>query len=343
MSTASGHDYQVAIAKQTAKGTAASTAEFAIPVFEADFNPVQDRIRHEVADGNAYRPGGFITTNRAEGRAVFASFPDSVSRLLHAHMGADAVTGAADPWTHTITRSATQPWHTVWVKRPVPGGTYQWDRFEDVRARGLDIMWASGTQLKVGLDMLGLEAVVDASAPTITTTNSLDNSEEYHTWAGSTLLLDIDATPAVTQVSNLQEATIRLAYEGMEPIYTDEVTPQDIHQGLWSVEFSTSGFLQDYGAYKATFFGSDTASDTGLSSTIVKGSLDFTFPVGPVANADREMTVAIPSVEFQMTAPAVDVSAGPVPVQITGILSKPASGEPVTFTVKNATEADLDA
>lgn len=334
-SVAAGHRYKFALAKQAAEGTAESIAEFAIPLFGGGFSPQEDRARFEVADGNAYRPGGYKSRAWVEGSPELACFPDSIGRLLMGHFGTDTKTGAADPYSHAFTRSDSPPWHTVWIARPKPDGTYFWERGEDVQIKTIEIAWAAGAPLRCTVGLIGKKTKGNVSAPTITTTNDLDNGELYYTSLDSVLNIDIDATPSVTQVRNIEAFTIHFGYDDEELIQTDELFPRFRDPGLWTVGYSADIVLEDYAAYLATFYGADNASDAYQSKTIVSGSLDHTINTAPTTNADRTLNFSLPALEFALTAPDPDVSGRAVRANLTAEIQKPASGEPATVTLEN--------
>lgn len=334
---ATGHRYKVAIAKQTAEGTPATSPDYIIPAYSGGLAPVQNRQRHEVADGNAYRPGGFIQRAHVEGSVELACFPNSIGRILMGHLASDTLSGIADPWTHTMVRADNQPWHTVWIARPKPDATLHWDRFEDCLIPSIEFGWAAGVPLRCSVRIVGKAAVGNlAAAPAGGVENKLDNSEVFYTAIGSVLNLDLDATPAVTRVRNIESFTMRFAYEGLELVQTDELTPRFRDSGLWTVGFSADALLENYESYLATFFGSKSAAAAALSGTIVSGSLDFLFNTAPTVNANRTLQVKLPALEYAVTAPDIDASGRGVRVGLTAEVQRPAAGDPLTTILKNA-------
>ncbi len=334
-----GHKFEIAVAKQTAEGTPATTADYSIPVFSGIMNPGEERAQHDATGPEAYRPGSFKKRADAGGSPVFGCFPNSLGRLAFGHLGSDTVTGSVDPWTHTMIRADNMPWETIWAKRPKVDGTFQWDRFEDAFFKSLEWQWATGMPLRVATEILAKKGRVDVAAPTVTTTNKYDNAEKWHHSIASTLKLDLDTTPAATQIRNVQSFTLRAAYADATLEQTDELHPRFRDLGLWSTGFSADVLLEDYAAYKATFFGSKTATDVPQSGTILVGAIDFTIDVGPAADANRTLQFLLPAQEFFLTPPEVDPSGKGLRATLTAALAKPASGEPFTLKLKNALSA----
>lgn len=335
-----GHRFKVAIAKQTAEGTAATTPDFIIPCYGGNVMPVEDRQRHEVADGQAFRPGGFKARGSVEGSPQLACFPDSIGRLLQGHLASDTVSGAADPFSHTIVRADTPPWHTVWIQRPKGDGTVQWDKAIDVTIKTIELAYAAGVPLRCTTGLMGKKMQANVAAPSGGTENKLDNSQSYYTAIGAVLNLDLDATPATTRNRHLQSWTLHLGYDDATLEQTDEFTPSHRDLGLWTVGFSADMLLQNYEAYNATFFGAKAPSaGTEQSQTIIRGSLDLTIGVAPTVNANREIKLTIPAVEFALTPPDIDTSGKGLRATLTAELQAPASGAPFTALLKNALSA----
>lgn len=336
---APGHRYKVALAKQSAEGTPSAAPDFIIPVYGGNLMPREDRQPHEVADGQPYRPGGYKSRGDVEGSPEFACFPNSLGRILMGHFGVDTVSGGADPYSHAFTRGDSPPWHTGWIARPKPDGTSMWEKFEDLVISSVEFAWAKGAPLRVTTGVVGKKAVGNVSAPVGGVENKLDNSEPWFTAIGSVLNLDLDATPAVSRIRNVEGFTLRFGYDDLELIQTDEFYPRYRDPGLWTVGFSADIVLENYEAYLATFYGSKTASAADHSQAIVSGALDFTIPVGPVADANRTLQFLLPALQYQLSAPDIDTSGRAVRANLTAELQRPASGEAATVKLKNAQAA----
>ena len=333
------HKFKFALAKQSAEGTPATVAEYAIPAYAGDAGPEEARANHDVVDGNAWRPGEYKQRLWASGAFEFAAFPDSLPRIISAHAGAanDTVTGGADPYTHTQVRKDSPQYHTVWVARPKTDGTFEWDKLVDCLFKSIEFRYASGQLLHVAVELLGMSAVGNATGPTITTTNQITAADHGFTSIGATMLLDLATTPAATAYRKLESATVRLDYTGMALNWTDSLTPRYFEQGRWEVSFTATGVAEDWTEFNQTFYGSAAPSaNTAGSALTTRGALDFTFPIAPTANANRTFQIIVPEIQFSVTRPAADPGGGGLRYAMRGILQSPASGEPVTLKTKNA-------
>src|SRR5215471_16057787 len=98
-----GDQFRVALGKQgSGQGQVLTTVEYQVP-FESGIITPQETREMYPALGAAYQKGQYKTKTWTEGEITFFGFPDSIGRFLTSHYGADAITGAGDPWTHTIT------------------------------------------------------------------------------------------------------------------------------------------------------------------------------------------------------------------------------------------------
>lgn len=331
-----GDKFRIALAKQsTGQGQVLTTAEYEVPFETGLIGPMETREMFP-ALGAAYQKGQYKTKTWTEGDITFFGFPDSIGRLLVAHMGTDAITGAGDPWTHTITFDNTFDFLNLFVARPLANGTVEWDRYLDTVIRSLDINWAGGELLRVVAGVIGQESTVAISAPTITTTNLLSEAGPYYTFADTVELLDLDATPAVTSTHALQTVDVHMGYDSMELIQTDLLKPSFVDLKKWNVGLSGSFLMADWAMFKSTFYGSKTASNTAQSATVVKGSIDLTIQVGPAALSTRTLQIKMPAVDFSIESPQPNSDGAGLVASFTGALGDPGGSAPITCILKNA-------
>lgn len=330
-----GHRYQTALAKQSAAGTAATVAEFAIPAYGGIVSPMENRTPFEILDGSAYSSGEFKDKAWSSGSVQFQSFPDSIGRLLTAHLGSDTMTGAGADKTHTIVFNGAPQWLTVWGQRPLTGTSVEWDRYMDSFIKSIELQYVAGSLFRAECEFLSRIGTVNVTAPTITTSNVLDAAGPYHTWAGADIKMDLATTPATTVVANLQSFTIKMSYDGADLLQTQNLTADFRDLQKWKVEMSGDFIVSDWAAYKNTFFGSATASNVDQSAVVTVGSLDVLVKTGPTVDALKSVQVKIPAITLSLEAPSPNVSGEGLKASMTGKLAKPASGAPVTAIVLN--------
>lgn len=332
--------YKFSIGKQSAFGTPVANPDYQIPVYSADLGPAEERTDLALIEGQAFLPGQYKTKAWFEGDVVWASHPDSTPRLLAAHFGtsSDTVTGAGDPRTHTFARKDTPLPHTVWVGRPVAGGTFEYDKGVDCIVTKLDFMYETGQLFKIGTHILGASTLGVATAPTPTNTIFIPTAGNFgHTWARAAIKLDLNATPATTPITNIQSFTVTCEYPNAEYMYAQNLNPDFYSGGLWALSFEATVIFQNWQTYNWTYYGSTSPSaNAAQSSTIGSGAVDFLIDQEPTS-ANRTGDIPIPYCQMWVDKPSPNADGSGITSTLHGVLSQPASGEPISPVFKNNT------
>jgi hypothetical protein len=334
------HKFKFGSAKQTAFGSVAANPDYQTPVYSATLSPMETRNDIAVVQGTAFsRVSQLKGEAWAAGDVEWASLAAGAGRILAAHFGtsSDAITGAGDPYTHTFTRKDVQLPHTVWMSKPKNDGTFEHDRLLDCISPTLVIEYTTGQLLRLKSTYLGSLATGLATAPTPTTTETITPTGYGHTWRGATLNLDVDATPAVTAINNVQNFTLTSTYPNATWMYAQNLNPDYLDLGLYDIGFSASIILPSWAYYNATYYGAKApGANTAQSSTVLSGSLIFTIQQEPVS-ANRTMVITMPAVLFEMAPVGPDPGGAGLVATVTGQLQDPGVGvEPITIAIKNA-------
>jgi len=298
---------------------------------------MEERTDYEVIQGDSYRPGAYKSKAWGAGSIEWASFPDSDGLLIASHMGLDTKTGAGDPFTHTITFNGSPFWDTIYVGRPLAGGTYPWDQYLDCLLTTCDLAYETGQMTRIVTDVLAKKVTTKATAPTITTTKTLDTAAERFGWVAPTFLLDLDVTPAASAVVTVQNFTFHQGFDSADLKNTVNLAPDYRDLGLWSVGFNGTFLMANWDAYYTTFFGTRTpGANTAQSAVVVRGAVDATLQIGPPANANRTRQTILPATELEIEAPEPNNDGSGLVVNFSGKLEKPPSGEPITHVLKSS-------
>lgn len=334
------NQYKFSLGKQTAFGSAVANPDYQIPVYDADIGPAEERSDLELIEGQAFLPGQYKTKAWFEGDVTWASHPDSNGRLLAAHYGtsSDTVSGTT-PKIHTYARKDAPAPHTMWVGRPVAGGTFEYDKGIDVIATELAFQYENGQLFKIGSHLMGASTLGVATAPTPTNVIFIPTAGLFgHTFARAALKLDLATTPATTSITTFQSFTVTSSYNA-EYIATQNLNPEFYSQGLWSLSMEATFIVKDWQAYNTTFFGSASPSaNTAQSSSAVAGSFDALIDHEPT-DANKTLQIKIPYMQFSLSRPTPNADASGLTASLTGVLSQPASGEPITVIQNNAVAA----
>lgn len=325
---------EIAFGVQAGEGTALSTPKFSHPIISGFPRPVEDiqEFEHTVTDDLI--PGLYKTQQWWEMDSTFYSLPSAAATWLYAILGANADTGAGDPYTHTITQDSTPPFLTVYAT--VPGTKYR--KFYDGTVNELSLVFEAGKPLIINVKMSGyFPADLSGAYTTATNVVTIGNSGPWHTFIGSTLLLDYDATPAASAGPAITGGTITFSREA-SLIQTTAFNPSVTSYGRFRVSGSINTVWDStaaYKAFKATYYGSTTG--TTSSQSVVMGALDLTFPSGPATNAGRTLQVQVQNASIRVPDPPdADPSGGPLTMTHTLLTAKPASGSIATVVAKNS-------
>jgi hypothetical protein len=298
---------------------------------------MEDRSDLALIEGQAFLPGQYKTKAWFEGDVTWASHPDSNGRIIAAHFGtaSDTVTGTT-PKIHTFARKDAPAYHTMWVGRPVAGGTFEYDKGVNVVVPELKFQYENGQLFKLATHVLGSSTVGVATAPSPTNTIFIPTTGFFgHTWARAVIKNDLATTPAATTVTNFVSWTVTSSYNA-EYIATQSLNPTYYSQGLWSLSFEAEFIVADWAAYNVTFFGSASPSaNAAQSSNAVSGSFDVTLDHEPT-DANKTLQIKIPYMQFSLSRPTPNADASGLTATMSGVLSQPASGEPITVIQNNA-------
>lgn len=323
---------ELGIAKQTAEDSAAANPTYALPVFEGLPSPMQSINPIPVTDTASTIPAIYKSEAHWEFNGTVPGLPQSLGTFLKGIFPTDTTTGAGDPYSHTFDLSGTTPWFTVWSRRP--GDLYE--KFSNGLVREIRIEFAEGEIVRVGVSMVGKSSEVLGSTYTAGTTETVTSTGEYLKSIGATLKLDLDATPAVTTVTNIASGTIRITRPTEIVATADSLTPVYFNRGPIEIGVVLDTVWQDYEAYQATFYGA--TNGTSQSATVVEGAIDFDFNFNGSANHD--LVVTVPKVALLVPeAPQPDAGGSPLRVGIDGMGLRPSSGDPVTAVLRNAVSA----
>lgn len=307
-----GNIADLSFALQAAKGTASPAGQHRTYLTGGGFGPSRESADVEETSASRLRSTSFIARVFAEGEPQAAVRPNWIGLLLHAAMGAKAVSGAADPWTHTFTLANTQPYLTVWRTLAT-----LFEKFTDVKVTSLNFESASGGILQVTIGLLGLfpeyKTTAEVSVQPETTEPFL------HMDAKSQFLLE---AAGVARISNVGVSIST----GVEAAYGDSITPDAAEEGMHEIIVTTQQTIADFSTWNRFHYGTASPADLADPSPVVielgAPGLDFKWTKRTSTGA-----AASPERSLQFTATRV---------QIAGIEGQDPNtdGSPLTRTVR---------
>jgi len=260
-------------------------------------------------------------------------YSDEGAALLTWALGADAVSGASDPWTHTITLADNLPYLTVeagffedLTASPTISGLI--DRVTDCKIGSLQIDAETGKPVLLTADLVGVTSVKQATPATVTYADALANGPAVFHQGVFTITGPSDAATLQGQV---QKFSMK-CNQNLQPVFANGLVAIGIVEQAREFEFNMSVVFSGPSIYQLAYYG--TASGTVPSATLGTGTFDalFTVQAAPLHTFDLNMAA--------LTFTVVKLEINPdAQVAVAEIVAKPRkSGAtlPLEVIVKNA-------
>ena len=292
---------QIGFAKQTAKGTAAANPTYVVgltggsvysaDVTENDLNTSwTDRLlagheRVEVLPGSD---------------AEIVVTPATIGLLLTLAVGADAVTGAADPYLHTITPAASLPWHTVF-------GSYGTDKSSivDCKIDSLELSWEKSGALKAKVKSMGC-VLTFAS----TWTGGTAEGVVGNTFRGNGGVFTIAGTQA-----RVVSGSIKIENGCQAIVAAYSTTPDTIAEAMLKCDVSLTIVPDDLLLFRTVVTGS--AGGTTAQSTPQYGALDLKF-INTTGATGHDLEFTATNMKYVVKMPDVDPAGGAAELALEG-------------------------
>lgn len=320
----------IGVAKQSAKGTAASTPTYVHgltggQVFKLDRSVESDDVSCGVRAGTdshveSVVPGADFDTY---------GYADVLPLYFYAAMGSIASaaasgTGMTGYYDHTVTLGDLLPYLTVWGRI---GGEYT--SVAGCKVDQLEMEFEGNSPLEFGVTLLGIAATLGLSA----FPGNVDPScfDGYFVPTGGTFKIDTaSGTPVAAPVT---KGSLTLANNCTADPLAGQVTPGDIEEGKLVSSGSVTVKPDDMSLYRKMVTGS--ASGTTPSAAMVYGSLEWNFTHSK--NPKCSLKVTASNIPFTADFPDVDPAGGAAEVEFSfdniGLASR--SGSPVTVVITN--------
>ena len=320
----------IGVAKQSAKGTAASAPSFVHgltggQVFKLDRSVESDDVSCGVRAGTdshveSIVPGAdFDTYGYADVLPLY--FYGAMGSIASAAASGDGMSGY---YTHTVTLGDLLAYLTVWGRI---GGEYS--SVAGCKVSALEMDFEGNSPLDFGITLLGLVATLGLSAfPGEVDPSCFDG---YFIPTGGTFKIDTGSgTPAVAPVT---KGNLKLENNCSAVSVAGQVMPGDIEEGKLTSSGSVTVKPDDMTLYKKMVTGSGTG--TTPTGAMVYGSFEWNFTHSKDSKCSLKVTAT--NVPFTADFPDVAPDGGAAEMQFSfdniGVASP--SGSPVTVEITN--------
>jgi hypothetical protein len=289
----------------------------------------------EETTGARMRSDRFVSDIHVEGDTQYIVRPTSVGALLYGAMGAKAVSGSADPWTHTFTMANTLPWWTFF--RSI--GAMLFERFVDCKITRLVFHSEAGQPLTVTAMVLGLKPQFRSATeanPTIETAHAF-----LHTDGVAAFMVEGVA------VAHTRSFDLTIENNG-STVPGDAVTPYDVTEGELTVtvgftQLFTAGAQGDQLRNRILYGGASPSNNADVINSIIElaGSpvgIRVKFTRGGLTPVSPERSLQFDVPRITLDPPTIQPSTASEPLtqalQLYA-LAPSAGASPITATLKN--------
>lgn len=310
----------IGLGKQASKGTGVAPSKFVKWDGATSLTPkLEFTVRREGGDG-LYNALSYVTAHKADGQFALLCRPDIMAALLAWALGADSVSGAADPYTHTITPAASVPWLSI--ERQL-ASIADCERLVDCVIESLVIEGKGGLPLKATVGFLGIRGTHGIAAASATY-----EADRPYMFFDAAFQVNGSAVATVTEfrlaIKNLFEADL----------YTTEVYRADLPLIGRDVEVEFGFPMENLNQYREVLYG--TSTGTAPAETLKTGS--FEIDANFTGAAARQMKLVVTNLVHVESPLEHDSEAGIFRYSCKAQALKGAS-DLVTVTAKTAASA----
>ncbi len=329
-------EHYFGLAKQASKGTGVAPAFFAAytEALALDHNHAIRAVR----EGGA----GFLIARHLRDAALptfrFAAplRADLFGIVATLFLGKDTISGASDPFTHTITNDVPTLWATV--ERNI----------KDEEIERLVDAFITELTIDIRKRDSGPEMLMVASGGALSAERQPTPTAESYETNRAFLRSDIAWLIDGNVPTNVEACTVSMRWQYDESILADAVTRFDAAKIAFEVDVEivqVFNSAQEAIDYRETHYFSGAADGTGtVYAETVYGSGASAFAMVPTFT-DREASITIPALDWseaKLTEPDPEASEA-VRLTRTGHLIAPSAGEAITLVADSATATAYDA
>lgn len=316
----------VSIAKQTAKGAAASagTYNFGVTggqVVKADVSEedLTQAFSGRIRDG--FDRVSVVPSMALEGIA----FPKMIGLLLLGAMGTDTVTGTT-PKTHTFSVADDLPYLTLFAQYGA-ASLSNYYKVSDARVSSLEFTWDRASALRYKAEVVGCSLSGWGTSFTVGTVEKPVSDGTFKgVNASGAGTFQMDGATAVVKSGSIKITN------ALEPVIgSASVEPVDVFNGLHDLEVSLTVIPDDLLMFRKMVTGA-----AGGTTTAVVPYFSAASTIKHVLDATTDLTWTLSKMRLMTEFPQSDPQGGPAEVTVVGQISVPAAGTPYDVALRNS-------
>jgi hypothetical protein len=301
----------LAFDKQTTFGTMAATRAMGFGLRSGSVMAAgMEQTYEELTTSNRFPPSAYRTAFQWSVDCVSRAWPRTVVMLLENALGTRVTTGAADPFTHTLTPADAPGYLSAATRLDT-----EYHKIRDCRVDELSFTWNQSEPLEMGVRLMGT-----VGTPYITSGDpTVDDSDQQSFYpAGGTFQIDSDSSTPVT--ADITGGTITIANH-LEPVRVSrQLEPIDVWPGLHEITVTLRLMPTNTTLWRSVVTGLDTG--TTVSNAPIYGSFHTLFTI---TAGTRDMDFVATRIAFSGEYPDPDPAGGPVEIELSGTVVKPAA------------------
>lgn len=315
--------------KETTPGTGVAPQYFYKP--SGDVLVQQAQSLMEIRNGNIRDLSAHVKTEIHEaGNFKTLWYASEGAALLAYSLGADSVSGASDPYTHTITLADNIPY--VSCEQGIAENSAVL-RGVGCKMADLTMDVAVNEPCYLTATVLGVTEDDSQPAATVSFTDSTANGPFMFNQGTVTFTGPTDATTLQAQMVKCQ---VKLTQTARQIPVVGYITPQAVLEQARTVEGTVDFVWTGASLYELAFNGTNTA--TAPSATVGSGSLAFTLTTG--ASPTRSVAVTMANIDFlSVSAPRINADASEAIVTATFRAKRVSSTMPISIVALNGDSA----
>ncbi|MDI9598684.1 MAG: hypothetical protein QM323_04185 [Acidobacteriota bacterium] len=304
---------------QDAKGAAAAQPDYWGPVGAGKLVGVElEQTEDELTSARVAGVGEFRESVAITAGYETRLWPGSFAGLLYAVLGARQTTGAAAPYTHTLTPAALLPWCTVFGAKDTERKSAS-----DAKADSLKVEWEGNGPVKATIAWAGL-GVAWSDAAYVPVTDETDDT--YLKGINLTSVIDLDGS-GYDGGAVLQGGSVEVKRNITPDPKSGQLAPADLSEGAFECDVEFKVRVPDLLPVRKLLTGAVDGST--IAAAVPYGGFTLTF-----ADAAESVALAAAKVAFKVPEePEADPKGGPAELTLQGRCY----GEPaITATVINS-------